>query len=153
MTRTMFELMEKIKTFLAARFEADEDFETPIAVNDEYMFNHELGNTEVQTGFLDNSEYERLISFEGEQGAYMPIQLTVYSTQMKIGGKTYNPRDTGVIVADKICRYMKYLSREVCGILLCERTDYTSPYPMNEGATRYFVALRYDLVVDSPYRE
>lgn len=148
----MFELVKIIQKFLANKFAADDDFETQIAVNDEYMFNHKLGDTEVQVGLLDNSEYTQASTFEGEQATFAPVQLTVYATQMKFGGKIYNPRDIAMLVADKLCKYMRNAVEEIDEVILCERTNYAAPYPMNEGATRYFAAVRYDVVVRCPYR-
>ena len=147
----MFEFINKIKTFLALKFSEDKDFEVPISVNEEYLFNHKLEGTEVQVGLLDNSEYERGTTFNGELVTYAPIQLTVYSVQMKIGNTARNPRDVAVIVADKICRYMSDLVNKIDDVLICQRTDYSAPFPMNEGATRYFVAVRYDILIDCPY--
>ena len=148
----MIKFLDDIRAFLSKKICADSDFAQKIPVNKSYLFNHSLKATEIQVGALDNSEETQYSTLEGEQVAYVPVQITVYAAQMAIGGVVKNPQDVAEIVADKLCRYMKSLHEEVKGVLLVTRTTFTQPLPLGTGAVTYFSALRYDIRINSPYK-
>jgi hypothetical protein len=145
----MNEFLRQMIAFLQSKFDNDSDFKTAPKVYMAYLYNHMIKGTEVQVGLLDNSEVLKYSTFEGEQVASMPTQITIYSAQMTIGGQMRNPQEVAMIMTDKICRYMK----DCDFTLFATRESTTQPMPLDTGTTSYFVAIRYDIEIVSPYQK
>lgn len=117
----------------------------PINVTDFYIYGHEIKAPEIQIGIIDDSTYEKAQTFTKETLRNLPIQIVVYSGQLKINEEKYSNY--------KACEYITELVREwieenktKLGVGMISRKSITNTMPLNSGANIYYKVMRYRVV-------
>jgi hypothetical protein len=156
----MFEFLEYIKTYIQNAFANDSDITTdkkPLVYN-AYQSNHEpsADKPEIQIQVLDNNEATRYTTFTNVNANSIPLQITAYvggNNGIKIANITRSAQQGSIIFGDKIIKYLNDLIYNGLNEnILGGRNIATSPaLPMNDGATIYMTAVRFDFTIASPY--
>jgi len=153
----MYQFREDIKTYLENCFNADRDIsqaKKPKVYNG-YQLQHEPSKTqpEIQVQPLNYSEDVDFTTFLTRNANDEPLQITVYTGELSIGGTRYSAQDASVLLAEKVDKYMyDYIYGGTNKNIQIGSLVSTSPaLPMNDGGTVYMTALRYDFTVIYPY--
>lgn len=153
----MFDFLEYIKTYIETAFANDSEItasKKPLVYN-AYQSNHEPDATkpEIQVQILDNSEQTNYTTFCGKRANLMPLQITSYTGQMKIGGVNRSSQQSSIIFGEKIEKILyELIYSNANSNIYGGRMMVTSPaLPMNDGGTIYMTAIRFEFTVASPY--
>ena len=148
-------LMDFLIEYLSYCFDNDSELsDSTIYVNEGYDCNNEIELPQVAIQLLDNSEVERLSSFEAENVSSFGLQLNVFAENMTINGEVYTAQRACSYIADKIKLFMndlkfKHLNENIVRLVRVGR-DYTSPLDVNSGQV-YVTVLRFDTQTIYPY--
>ena len=156
----MNEFLEELKKYLEVCVSSDSDFtaaKTP-TILDGYQIQHTPSSTrpEIQVQPMSNGENVNFTTFCGKKCNTIPVQITVYTGQVKIGKDMKSARDASLIIADKVEGYLyNYIYSATNPNLYYGRQMSSSPaMPMKvASATIYATALRYTFNVAYPYVE
>lgn len=153
----MFQFREDIKAYLTKCFEKDTSL-TPSKrpkVYNGYQIGHEPSSKfpEIQVQPLNASEDIEYTTFCGKNANNVPLQVAVYSGQVKIGGVEYSSQDASVIIAEKAEKYLyDYIYANGNNNIIEGRLIGSSPaLPMNDAGSVYVTILRFDFSVAYPY--
>lgn len=153
----MFHFREELKKYLEDCFSKDGSL-TPSKkpkVYNGYQVGHEPSakTPEIQIQPLNNSEQREFTTFCGKNANSVPIQIAVYTGQLKIGGVDYNAQDGSTLLGEKVEKYIyEYIyslknEQLYNGYLV----DSSPELPMNDGGTIYTNILRFDFIIAYPY--
>lgn len=156
----MFDFLEYIKEYLKECFDNDSDITT--AKKPTICNAYQLGNTitadkpQIQVQILDNNEATRYTTFCDIKANSIPLQITAYvggNNGIKIGGTQRSTQNGSIIFGEKIIKYLNDLIYNGLNEnILGGRNITTSPaLPMNDGATIYMTAVRFNFTVANPY--
>lgn len=153
----MDEFLEWIKNYIKTQFE--EYSELPktkvVEIYNAYEPGHEVSaNTvpEIQVQILDNSEVVRYSSFEGENVTYIPLQITTYTGQMKMGSVMKSPQEWSIKFGEKLKTILNSLRNRVVNknILSVQIVGMSPALPLLEGKV-YTTAVRCRFWIANPY--
>lgn len=152
----MNDFLDYIKTYLETAFENDTDIEKEVTVTKAYKTNNQISTTDtpqIQLQILNNAEVERYSSFEGENVSQIPLQITSYTTQMKIAGSTVSAQEASIIFGDKIKAMLNHLRESVVNenIGRCRIVSMSPALPLLEGSKVYTTAVRCEFWIAYPY--
>jgi hypothetical protein len=104
---------------------------------------------------IDDSQAEQYDSLDGEHISYVPIQISAFCQQMKIGEITFTAKESSAIFADKIKEMFKlpFAIKWNKNIKLMNRVGGTPSMPTQKGTTTYFSSVRYNFYMDSDYKK
>lgn len=155
----MFQFVEDVKSYLETMFDSDNSISStkkPKIYNG-YQVGHEPSQKqpEIQIQPLDNSEIIRYTSFCKDNASSIPLQITVYTGQLRISGKDYNAQEASMILADKVNNFMSEYIHKVLNknLVYGRRVGGTPALPMNDTGSMYMTPTRYELQVQEPYVE
>lgn len=123
----------------------DSDAELPsINVLQSYKYAHETKTTEIQVMVADDAENSRWTTFEGERVSRIPVLITVYGTQNKIGDETYSAQKVCEIITSKVIGWLQTDSvrGNVDGVISTRRTSFSYAMPVDTGSKIYASAIR-----------
>ena len=153
----MYYFLEDLKKYLEDCFKNDLDITNAKKpqIYSGYQIQHEPSSKkpEIQVHPLNKSEQVNFTTFCGKTANTIPVQITIYTGQLKIGGIEYSAQDASVIFGDKIDEYVyNYIYSCSNKNIYGGRTITTSPaLPMNEGGSIYMTAVRFDFTIAHPY--
>lgn len=153
----MYQFREDIKNYLTSCFNTDSSIsqaKKPKVYNG-YQIQHEPSQSqpEVQVTNLNYNENGDFTTFSAKNANYEPIQISVYTGQLSIGGTKYSAQDASAILAEKIDKFMyDYIYGYINDNLKYGELVSASPeLPMNDSGSVYMTALRFDFTVAYPY--
>ena len=152
----MNEFLEWVKQYIADNFASDADITKEVTVEFAYKQGNEVTTSnvpQVQVQLMDNSEVERYSSFEGENVSSVPLQITAYTGQMKIGGVTKSAQEASIIFGQKIkdmfvASRVKSVNENVTRLV---RITMSPALPLLDGSKVYATATRFNVWVANPY--
>lgn len=152
----MNDFLDYIKTYLETAFENDTDITKEVTVTKAYKTNNQISTTDtpqIQIQILNNAEVERYSSFEGENESQIPLQITSYTTQMKIGGTMVSAQEASIIFGDKLKAILNHLRESVVNenIGRCRIMSMSPALPLLEGSKVYTTAVRCEFWIAYPY--
>lgn len=153
----MYLFLEDLKKYIEECFKNDTDISVSKKpqVYSGYQIQHEPSSKkpEIQIQPLGNSEEVNYTTFCGKNANSIPVQVSIYTGQLKIGGVDYSAQDASIIFGDKIDKYVyDYIYSCDNKNIYSGRMMTTSPaLPMNEGGSVYMTAVRFDFTIAHPY--
>lgn len=142
----VYSFLEDMKKYIVDGLNADADISNTYGIvgYDANTKGHTPAKTEVQFQIMDNNEVERYTSFEGANIYYIPLQITVFAFQMKLGAKIETPRVVSIKLGDKIIKLLNALKVvEANPRVKRVRIMTTSPALKYEGGDKaYTTAIR-----------
>lgn len=152
----MYQFLNWLKTYIEAAFTSDTEITKTVVVENAYKQGNTVNTTnvpQVQIQLLDNSEVERYSSFQGEHLSYVPVQLSVYSGQMKINETTYSAQDASIILGDKVKSMVaaNEIQSQNKNIKRCIRTSMSPALQLIDGSKVYYTAVRVEFWIANPY--
>lgn len=153
----MVQFLEDIKEYLNSCFQSDRDFsqaKKPEIFNG-YQVQHEPSQTrpEIQVQPMSNGEAINFTTFCGKRCNTIPVQITSYTGQVKIGGVMKSAREASMLLAEKVEQYLyDYIySAQNSKLYYGRQMSSTPALPMNDGGTIYATAMRYTFNIAYPY--
>ncbi len=152
----MNDFLDYIKAYLETEFANDSDIAKTVTVTKAYKTNNQISTTDtpqIQLQILNNAEVERYSSFEGENVSQIPLQITSYTTQMKIGESMVSAQEASIIFGDKIKAMLNHLRESVVNTNIgrCRIVSMSPALPLLEGSKVYTTAIRCEFWVANPY--
>jgi hypothetical protein len=146
---------DDIITYISQNLANDKDITKEVKVCYAYDEDVTLKPPYIFVQSIDDSDAEQFDTFDGESISYVPIQITAYCQQMRIGGVKYTAREASLVMAEKIKTMFSKLKAIEWNdnIKLIRRVGGTLAMPVEQGATTYFSPIRYDNYINYPYRE
>lgn len=128
-------------------FSEIENMSQTVSVTGLYRYGHKLQPPEIQLGLLNDTTVTRYETFTNETLRNMPLQLTIYSGQITVNGKTL-PRDKSVDYITELCRvWLDTNKSNLSGIKSMRRISTSTTQPLGDiGASIYYKTMRYDIV-------
>lgn len=147
--------IDDIICYISDCFKNDSDISKKVLVGDAYDDSAKVTPPHIFVQEIDDSEAIQYSSFDGESISYVPIQISAYCQQMKIGGATYTAKDASAIFADKIKSMFQTLKviKWNKNIKLMNRVGGTPSLPVQKGSTTYFSPIRYNFYVNYEYEK
>lgn len=155
----MFQFVEDVKDYLESKFANDSSISSTKRpkVFSGYQVGHEptQKQPEIQVQPLDDSEIVSYTSFCRDNASSVPLQITVYTGQLRISGKDYNAQEASMILADKVNAFMSEYIHKVVNknLIYGRRVGGTPALPMNDTGSMYMTPVRYELQIQEPYVE
>ena len=84
----MKQFVEDIISYISSNISADTDIVKTVKVGKAFKQGDTVEPPQISVQALDDSDALIYNTFEGEQVSYVPIQITVYTAQMQMGGTT-----------------------------------------------------------------
>ena len=149
----MKQFVDDIISYISSNIAADTDIAKTVKVCEAFKQGDTLTPPQISVQALDDSDALVYNTFEGEQVSYVPIQITVYTAQMKIGGATKSAQDCAMIFADKIKAMFDLITTTQWNnnIVRMRRIGGIPAMPVETGATTYMSPIRFDFYVTNPY--
>lgn len=149
----MKQFVEDIIDYISSNISADTDIAKKVKVGKAFKQGDTVEPPQISVQALDDSDALIYNTFEGEQVSYVPIQITVYTAQMKIGGTTKSAQDSALIFADKIKEMFDLIKTTQwnSNIVRMRRLGGIPAMPVETGATTYMSPIRFDFYVVNPY--
>lgn len=116
-----------------------------VNVTDLYIYGHEIKAPEIQIGLIDDSTYEPAQTFMRETLRNMPIQIVVYSGQLKINGDKFTNYKACEHITDLVREWIE-TNKTKLGVGIIVRQSITNTMPLNSGANIYYKVMRYRVV-------
>lgn len=116
-----------------------------VNVTDLYIYGHEIKAPEIQIGLIDDSTYEPAQTFMRETLRNMPIQIVVYSGQLKINGDKFTNYKACEHITDFVREWIE-ANKTKLGVGIIVRQSITNTMPLNSGANIYYKVMRYRIV-------
>lgn len=117
-----------------------------VTVENAYGYGQEINPPTITVCLVNDTtvpQYETLVGQETVRN--MPIQITVYSGQLKIGTNKYpNPQATDYL-AELVRKWINSNLLTFSGVRKIRRTNSSTTIPLDSGANIYFKALRYTI--------
>ena len=110
---------------------------------------------QIQIQIMDNAEVERYSSFEGENISSIPLQITAYTSLMKIGNVTRSAQESSIIFGQKVKTLLNKLRENVVNenITKCRIATTSPALQLLDGSKVYMTAIRCEFWVLNPYKE
>lgn len=140
-------LIDDIISYIDKCVKADEDMGGNIPVFEAYKYAHDITPPEIQVQVINDTEHSGSYTFNGEQASRVSVQITAYTKQMKIGGKTVSAQRASRIIGDKIkhwCEIQK-INSAIPAVLLSTRASLSPAIPTDLGVEMYQTAIRFEL--------
>lgn len=152
----MNDFLEYIKTYIANKFLADTSITKTVTVENAYKQGNEITTSnvpQVQVQIMDNSEVEKYSSFNGEHISLIPLQITSYTGQLKIGSIMHSAQTASIIFGQKIKDMLNQLreSNVNSNIKRCRVSSMSPAMPLLEGSKVYATAIRCEFWIANPY--
>lgn len=147
--------IEDLISYISKNFANDADISKTVSVDDAYDENEKISPPHIFVQEIDDNDAQQYSSFDGEEISYVPVQITAFCQQMKIGGVTYSAKQSSAIFADKIKELFDITKtiRWNNNIRLMRRVGGTPSMPVQKGTTTYFSPIRYDFFVCRNYQK
>lgn len=147
----MNEFLNYIKEYISQGFTNDSEITKTVTIENAYKSGNEIKTDnvpQVQVQIMDNSEVQAYTSFEGENISAIPLQITSYTAQMKIGGTMRSAQEASIIFGQKLKNMLDKLALATDNenIKLVVRTTMSPALPLLEGKV-YTTAIRYNFWV------
>lgn len=152
----MDEFIDWIKSYLETEFGQDSDIVKNVSVELSHKQANEITTTntpQIQIQIMDNAEVENYSSFDGEHVSSIPLQLTIYTSQLKIKGIQTSAQESSVILGQKLKQILNKLRVGVVNenILRCRIVTMSPALPLLEGSKVYTTAVRCEFWIANPY--
>lgn len=152
----MNEFLEYMKAYLSGKFAEDEEISKAVIVEKAYKINNEITTSnvpQIQIQIMNNSEVERYSSFDGENISSIPLQITSYTAQMKIGGVMKSAQEASIIFGQKVKDVLNTIRKSVenQNIKRCRIITMSPALPLLEGSKVYTTAIRCEFWIANPY--
>lgn len=147
--------VDDLISYISQNFKNDAEISKKVAVDDAYDDNTKPFPPHIFVQEIGDSDAQQYSSFDGEEISYVPIQITAFCQQMKIGEKTCSAKESAAIFADKI-KDMFDITKTTKwneNIKLMRRVGGTPSMPVQKGTTTYFSPIRYDFFVCRNYQK
>jgi phospholipase C len=143
----MDKFLEWIQNYLNDGFENDSEITKKVTVELAYKQGNKITTTntpQIQIQIMDNAEVERYSSFEGENVSSIPLQITAYTSQMKINNVMKSAQESSIIFGQKIKTLLNKLRESVVNenISRCRIATTSPALPLLEGEKVYMTAIR-----------
>lgn len=147
--------IDDIIAYIADNFANDSEVSKDVFVGEAYDENAKLKPPYIFVQEIGDSDAQQYSTFDGETISYVPVQITVFCQQMKIGNETYTAKDASAIFADKIKLMFDVLKTVKWNknVKLMRRVGGTPSMPTQKGTTTYFSPIRYDFYVNYNYQK
>ena len=145
--------LDDIIAYIKDAFLNDKDIVKKVSVGDAYDENATLKPPYIFIQEInDNEAYS---SFDGEDISYVPMQISTFCSQMKIGEETQSAQSASLIFVDKIKSLFSIpnIVKWNKNIKLVRRVGGTIAMPVQKGTTTYFSNIRYDFYVTANYQK
>lgn len=139
--------IDEIQEGLKTMFSKTENLLQTVNVTGIYRYGHKIQAPEIQIGLMNDTTVIRYETFSGETLRNMPLQLTIYSGQITVNGKTL-PRDKSVDYIAELCRiWLEANKLKFPDIKSIRRISTSTTQPLGDiGASIYYKTMRYDIV-------
>lgn len=147
--------IEDLISYINTNFENDKDISKKVSVDDAYDENIKPLPPHIFVQEIEDNDAQQYSSFDGEEISYVPVQITAFCQQMKIGETTCSAKQSSAIFADKI-KEMFDIKKTISwnnNIRLMRRVGGTPSLPVQKGTTTYFSPIRYDFFVCRNYKK
>ena len=154
----MDKFLDWVKSYLENGFANDSEIAKKVIVELAYKQGNTIAtaNTpQIQIQIMDNAEVERYSSFEGENISSIPLQITAYTSQMKINNVLKSAQECSVIFGQKVKTLLNKLRENVVNknITRCRIVTTSPALPLLDGSKAYMTAIRCEFWVTNPYKE
>lgn len=151
----MKQFIDDIITRISDFFKADNDIEKAVKVDYANKQGDTIKPPHIVVQQMDDSSADEYDTFSGESISYVPIQFTIYSQQMKIGGVVKSAQDCSFIMADKLIKLFnkKDTTEWNSNIIRMRRVGGVFAMPTEQGATTYMSPIRYEFYVLHNYEK
>ena len=147
--------IDDIIFYISEFFSKDNDISKEVLVADAYDSNVKLVPPHIFVQEIDDSDAQEYSSFDGEEISYVPVQITAFCQQMKIGNITYSAKSCSAIFADKIKGLFDIVETVKWNknIKIMRRVGGTPSIPLQKGSSTYFSPIRYDFYLSHNYEK
>ncbi len=154
----MDEFLDWVKSYLDNGLSNDSEIAKKVIVE----LAHKQGNTvttantpQIQIQIMDNAEVERYSSFDGENISSIPLQITAYTSPMKINNVLKTAQESSIILGQKVKTLLNRLRESVVNenISRCRIVTTSPALPLLDGSKVYMTAIRCEFWVANPYKE
>ena len=153
----MDKFLDWVKSYLEDGFTNDSEISKKVIVELAYKTGNTITTTntpQIQIQIMDNAEVDRYSSFEGENISSIPLQITAYTTSMKIGNVVKSAQESSIIFGQKVKALLNKLRESVVNenIAKCRIATTSPALPLLDGKA-YMTAIRCEFWVSNPYKE
>ena len=151
----MKQFIDDIITRISDYFKSDSDIAKAVKVDYANKQGDTINPPHITVQQMDDSNAEEYDTFEGECISYVPIQLTIYAQQMKIGGVVKSAQESAFIIADKVIKLFDKVEtvKWNSNIVRLRRVGGVFAMPTEQGATTYMSPVRYEFYVLRNYQK